>query len=264
MYITRRRALNIPIFFSNKDGTVASKALINSGATENFLDKQAVKWLGVGRIHLGQTKKVHNVDRTQNQAGEIMYCCVLKTKLGQKEKAQKFYITDLGKYQIILGYPWLHDYNPQIDWMEGTVEGQPLCISTANDDIQYLLANKIAQSLQINKASISQEWANQEKCHQTEVEIPDKYKEYVAVFSEKGAKIFPAEHPEDLEIKLEGAPKTINCGTFNLATDESKAMKDFLDENLTKGLISQSNLPWSTPAFFIKKTGGGFHPIFNY
>jgi hypothetical protein len=43
MYITRRRALNIPIFFSNKDGMVLSDALVDSGATENFIDKRAVK-----------------------------------------------------------------------------------------------------------------------------------------------------------------------------------------------------------------------------
>jgi hypothetical protein len=41
-------------------------------------------------------------------------------------------------------------------------------------------------------------------------------------------------------------------------------MKDFLNENLKKGYISQSNSPWSMPAFFIKKTGRGFRPIFNY
>jgi hypothetical protein len=221
--------------------------------------------LGVGRIHLGQTKKVHNVNGTLNQAGEIMHFCILKTKLGQKEKAQKFYITNLGKDRIILGYPWLQDYNPQINWTEGTVEGQPLHISTVNNNLQYLLAKNIAQNLQINKMSISQEWANQEQRHQTEVEIPDKYKEYVDIFSKEGARRFPPECPEDLEIKLkEGAPKTINCGTFNLAEDESKAMRDYLDENLVKGYISHSNLPWSTPAFFIKKTGGGFCPIFNY
>jgi hypothetical protein len=39
MYITRRRALNIPILFTNKDGMVASEALIDSGAMENFMDK---------------------------------------------------------------------------------------------------------------------------------------------------------------------------------------------------------------------------------
>jgi hypothetical protein len=134
-----------------------------------------------------------------------------------------------------------------------------------NNNLQYLLAKKIAQDLQINKMSISQEWANREQRHQAEVEIPNKYKEFEDVFLEEGAKRFPPEWPEDLEIKLEkGAPKTINCRTFNLAEDESKAMKDFLDENLTKGYILQSNLPWSTPAFFIKKTGGGFQPIFDY
>jgi hypothetical protein len=239
LYITRRKALNIPILFSNKDGMVASKALIDSGATENFLDRRAVKWLGIGRICLGQTKKVCNVDGTLNQAGEITHFCILKSKLGEKEKAQKFYITDLGRDQIILGYPWLHNFNPKIDWTNGMVEGQPLHISTANDNIQYLLAKKITQNMQINKVSISQEWANCEKCHQAEVEIPEKYKEFASVFSEEGVKRFPPERPEDLEIKLEeGALKTINCGTFNLPEDESKAMKDFLDENLAKGYIS--------------------------
>jgi predicted aspartyl protease len=135
MYITRRKALNIPIFFTNKDGMVASKALVDSGATENFMDKRAVKRLGVGRIRLGQTKKVRNVDGTMNQAGEIMHFCVLKTKLGQKEKAQKFYITDLGKDCIILGFPWLEEYNPWINWKEGMVEGQPLHITTANNNL---------------------------------------------------------------------------------------------------------------------------------
>jgi Reverse transcriptase (RNA-dependent DNA polymerase) len=145
------------------------------------------------------------------------------------------------------------------------VEGQPCEIFTANDNIQYHLARKLAQNNQINKVSISQEWANKEKRHQEEVEIPDKYKRHAAVFSEEGAKRFPPERPEDMEIKLkEGAPKVINCSMFNLAAEESQAMKDFLNENLKKGYISQSNSPWSTPAFFIKKTGGRFRPIFNY
>jgi hypothetical protein len=43
LYITRRKALNIPILFSNNDGMVASEALVDSGATENFLDRRAVK-----------------------------------------------------------------------------------------------------------------------------------------------------------------------------------------------------------------------------
>jgi RNase H-like domain found in reverse transcriptase/Reverse transcriptase (RNA-dependent DNA polymerase) len=71
--------------------------------------------------------------------------------------------------------------------------------------------------------------------------------------------------PEDMEIKLEGdAPKTINCKTYNLAEEESKIIKEFLNDNLAKGFISQSDSAWSMPVFFIDKTGGGKRPIFDY
>jgi hypothetical protein len=86
MYITRRRALNIPILFSNKDRTVASKALVDSRATENFMDKQAVKRLGVGRICLAQSKRVHNINDTQNQAGEITHCLLHPQNQARKRK----------------------------------------------------------------------------------------------------------------------------------------------------------------------------------
>jgi Reverse transcriptase (RNA-dependent DNA polymerase) len=68
-----------------------------------------------------------------------------------------------------------------------------------------------------------------------------------------------------MEIKLEAdAPKTINCKTYNLAEEESKIIKEFLNDNLAKGFISQSDSAWSTLVFFIDKTGGGKRPIFDY
>jgi hypothetical protein len=92
---------------------------------------------------------------------------------------------------MILGYPWLRDYNPKIDWKQGKIEGAPLHVATANNDYCYTLAKKLAATVEINKASISQEWANREKCNQEEVVIPDEYKRHEAVFSEEGAKCFP-------------------------------------------------------------------------
>jgi hypothetical protein len=166
---------------------------------------------------------------------------------------------------MILGYPWLHDYNPKVDWTEGKIEGEPLHVATANNDYRYTLAKKLAAAVEINKASISQEWANWEKRNQEEVMIPDEYKWHETVFSEEGAKHFPPMRPEDMEIKLEADTlKTINCKTYNLAEEESKIIKEFLNDNLAKGFISQSDSAWSTPVFFIDKTGGGKWPIFDY
>jgi hypothetical protein len=38
IYISYVKALNIPITFANKSQTVAARALVDSGATENFID----------------------------------------------------------------------------------------------------------------------------------------------------------------------------------------------------------------------------------
>jgi hypothetical protein len=38
LYISYKKALNIPILFSNRREMVAARALVDSGATENFLD----------------------------------------------------------------------------------------------------------------------------------------------------------------------------------------------------------------------------------
>jgi RNase H-like domain found in reverse transcriptase/Reverse transcriptase (RNA-dependent DNA polymerase) len=244
---------------------VADQALIDSGATENFMDKAMARRLGIGQIQMHAPKIVKNVDETENQEGRITHFCILHTTLEDKEKAQKFYITSLGQDQMILGYPWLHNYNLKIDWKEGKFEGEPLLVATANNDYWYTLAKKLTAAVEINKASISQEWANQEKHSQEEVTIPDKYKWHEAVFSEEGAKCFPPKRLKDMEIKLEvDTPKTINCKMYNLAEEESKIIKGFLNDNLAKGFILQSDSVWSTPVFFIDKTGGGKWPIFNY
>jgi hypothetical protein len=92
---------------------------------------------------------------------------------------------------MILRYPWLHDYNPWIDWKEGKIKGELLHITTANNDYRYTLAKKLAEVVEINKASISQEWANHEKHHQEEVVIPEEYKQHKVVFQRKGPNTFP-------------------------------------------------------------------------
>jgi hypothetical protein len=37
-------------------------------------------------------------------------------------------VTGLGKQKIILGFPWLHKYNPIVDWKKGEITFKPFQI----------------------------------------------------------------------------------------------------------------------------------------
>jgi hypothetical protein len=59
---------------------------------------------------------------------------------------QRFYITNLGSDRIILGYPWLHAFNPYIDWPNCKLTGPKVKMETMlharNPCLREMIANK--------------------------------------------------------------------------------------------------------------------------
>ncbi len=43
-------------------------------------------------------------------------------KIGERIKQTHLYVTGLGKQKIILGFPWLQDENPTVDWKTGEIQ----------------------------------------------------------------------------------------------------------------------------------------------
>jgi len=82
---------------------VEESALLNLGATENFIDHATVARLRLGTKKLNLQRPVYNVNGTMNRHGTITHACDLMVKQGNKKVWQHFYISNLGKDRFILG-----------------------------------------------------------------------------------------------------------------------------------------------------------------
>jgi hypothetical protein len=91
-------------------------ALVDSGATENFMNLSYAKWLRLPIKQLPQPRKLYNVDGTENKSGELQFYTDLQVCNSGQTHSLRFFLSDLGEHKAILGYPWFAAIQPKIDW----------------------------------------------------------------------------------------------------------------------------------------------------
>jgi hypothetical protein len=131
MYSKKKDSMTIPLSVYMWHKKTETIALLDSGATHNFIDKQAVTSLGLGTQTLPHPLQVNNVDGTINSKGSITQFCNLWIRQGTKVVKLGFYIANLGSDRIILGHPWFKSFNPSINWSSNQLEGEDIAIKTA-------------------------------------------------------------------------------------------------------------------------------------
>ena len=77
MYINYANALHLSLFFYQRHGRVAEEALLDSGATENFINHHTIAQWQIGTTKLDKPQKVFNVDGSENRAVTITHCTIL-------------------------------------------------------------------------------------------------------------------------------------------------------------------------------------------
>src|SRR5258708_9795455 len=97
-------------------------ALVDSGATENFINLTYVKWLQLPIKQMNKPRKLLNVDGTENKSGELRFYTNLQVQTGTNYTNLRFYLTELGEQKGILGYPWIAAAQPKIDWKRGSID----------------------------------------------------------------------------------------------------------------------------------------------
>jgi hypothetical protein len=93
------------IFMHSKLKRADTIALLDSGATENFMSLQYAKYLHLPIKVLKEPRKLFNVDGTPNKAGDLKYYTDLHTCTGTAQRTLRYFLSDLGENKVILGYP---------------------------------------------------------------------------------------------------------------------------------------------------------------
>ncbi len=106
--------MRIPVLFKSAHASAKREVLANSGATDNFINSQLLKQLRISYLPITNPIRIWNVDGTLNQDGNITHYTDLQVRTGKQTHTLRFLITNLGKDEVILGYPWFTAFEPKI------------------------------------------------------------------------------------------------------------------------------------------------------
>ena len=114
--------LNIGVEKIDTHKGVMIKALLDSGATGMFMDRQTAARHRFKLQKLERPLVVRNVDGTNNSGGAITHQVECNVYYKGHMERMRMDICNLEKTEVILGIPWLVAHNPEINWETGEVK----------------------------------------------------------------------------------------------------------------------------------------------
>uniref|UniRef100_A0A8C5PN48 Reverse transcriptase n=1 Tax=Leptobrachium leishanense TaxID=445787 RepID=A0A8C5PN48_9ANUR len=235
--------LTVNISLQWQDHTADLTALIDSGASQNFIDISLIQRLKIQFRKKSYPFSVSLLDGTLISSGLVTQeteIITMNTGVRHREEII-FDIVKTPIFLVILGIEWLRLHNPSIDWIKAT-----LTYSSAHCKTKCIHPQKLI----LNNSMIPI--------------LPQAYTDFYDVFEKKGADTLPPHRPYECPIDvIPGA--TIPFGrVYPLSEPELRVLREYIDENLTKGFIRPSTSPAGAAIFFVGKKDGGLRPCIDY
>jgi hypothetical protein len=179
--------MTIRIYLNSLFKRAKTSALLDSGATENFINPAYARELKLPIEKLAEPRKVFNMDGTQNCHGQITHYTDLDVRTGDQTRTMRFFLTNLGEQKVILGYPWFAAVQPVIDWAKGWIayEQLPVVIKARIRRTTAKIHTATASDRQTLASKLAEKHATQS------LPISKEYHRHSFIFSEAESKRFP-------------------------------------------------------------------------
>src|SRR5258708_7414106 len=245
-------------------------ALVDSGATENFMNLQYAEWLRLPIKQMDKPRKLLNVDGTENKSGELHHYTDLQVQTGNTCTNLRFYLTELGEQKAILGYPWFAATQPKIDWKKGWIDHTqlPVILRTSNAQRATFVPRQrnLPRKKETRDYLLGRIVFHPKKIPATPVGgMPHKYQRHSKVFSEEESQRLPRHTIWDHAIELlPGAPASLPGRLLPLTQSEIAEAQKFVAKHLKRGTIRESWSPYAANFFFVKKKESKLRPVQDY
>ena len=147
--------------------------LVDSGASRDFISQQMVERIGIQTSRIDTPFGVSMADGRTVNAGRVVKSVDLS--IGPLRVKRDLFVINMTGLEVVLGKPFLHDFNPNLDWinnsMELSHEGQMLLLEPDGCHKSMSLGDT-----RIPHAEIATAVANGERCfavYVTEGDIDD-------------------------------------------------------------------------------------------
>jgi len=230
-------------------------ALLDSGATENFLNLTYACWLKIPIKRLSQPQKLLNIDGTENQSGQLEFYTDLQVRTGTNMSNLRFFLLDLGEHKAILGYPWFAAVQPKINWKKGWIDHTRLPIILRTPDAKK--ATFVSKTRNVPRPTHHDQFyvgrvtifptndipheVFEKPSQPPSSTIPPEYQRHSKVFSKEASQQLPGHTIWDHAIELlPGAPTTLPGHLLPLTQVEKEEAHKLVAEHLERGTIHPS------------------------
>jgi hypothetical protein len=247
------------------NNTVKARCLIDCGATHNFIAEHL----------LPPDAKLQHVQKTVRVVNGATVTTKGKVELSLWIRNSTFHITawvfHTSQFDVVLGQPWLSQYNPVINWKFRTVEYQhkPLTAPSQSLRVDGTTSLSLASIRDIRQAVTHQDGdlfmvkvtTPKPDDTRSEKQVQKWQKEYPEVFSP------PSGLPPHCHIQHTiptGNADPVACRPYRLSQPEQKELERHLQELLEAGYIQPSSSAWAAPILFVRKKSGELRMVIDY
>jgi hypothetical protein len=250
--------------------------MIDSGAQGDYINPRIVNRL---KLPWNQKKEPYSLitfegsETSYNDGKVTQETAQLPVTVAGRTGLVQFDLTRIGNHDAVLGTTWLRQWNPRIDWATDQLSWEDTPRQGAIADIRKDLANGASKQQSVRQSTTESQQRKrargklQELAEKAEPDSTAGYyvSRYPELFQEELDTGLPKHSRWDHEIKFKPGFEPRYQKLYPLGEEKSRVQKEYIEKNLARGYIRDSDSPAASPMLFApKKDDPNGRPCVDY